>query len=100
MRDRFKTRTTKTKSGTRQGGDLTFLFRKGRRPLTPTRGPGARARARAKYPGMFNDFAVKPTLTFHMLFKNDFLIVLALLPFPEPPRLWAVPSADILILNL
>ena len=30
------------------GWELTFLFRKGRRPLTPTRGPGARARARAR----------------------------------------------------
>ena len=34
-----------------------------------------------------NDFAFIPTLTFDMLFKNDFLIVLALFPFAEPPRL-------------
>ena len=52
------------------------------------------------YPDMLNVFAFIPTLTFHVLFTNDFLIVLGLFPFAEPPRLWAGPSADILILNL
>ena len=52
------------------------------------------------YPNMLDVFAFIPILTFHVLFTNDFLIVLALFPFPKPPRLWAGPSADILILNL
>ena len=65
-----------------------FSFSEGPEAPNAYEGAGrARARARAKYPDMLDVFAFIPTLTFHVLFENDFLIVLALFSFPETPSL-------------